>query len=535
MTMRPTFEQEWRTARSYENRGDLAGAREIYQSLIAQDPHRLYVRLRLSAIEQAFGDYRAACSHAMRAGETVAAGRWADLAPVARRLLDFGEFQAVFRLISAVDWGRRDVLANSPALTQYLWLAGHAGDALRLADHASRYVDSHLLSYARANALRYCGRLDEASAEFEKCIGLKPDYALAHWSLAYHAASEPPGLRVERIRRAQGALPPDDPEQPYLHYALFKELDDAGDTGAAWASLAAGARLKRASLGYRGDVEAGGHEALRAVFDSGLPVRRASPGGGHVPLFIVGMPRTGTTLLERILGAHPGVHAAGELNDFPHALSWEANRFLGTAPSRSLVEALAEVDPAAVGERYLARTTDIAAGHGWVLDKNPANFAYAGFIAQALPAARILCLRRAPMDACFSNLKELFTNEAYGYSYDLAELAEHYLRFERLADLWCQVMPEQFMVVDYEELVHDPLGVAARAAAFCGLAFDPSSVDITRNRSAVSTASSSQVRQPITTRAVGAWRRYAEYLRPLEERLGQARQHDATVPGGAAA
>ncbi len=534
--MRPEFEREWRTARAYEKGGDLEAAREIYQALIAADPHRLYVRLRLSAVEQALGNYRASCTHVRKAAETVEGGRWADLAPVARRLLDFGEFGKVRRLISAADWSSADVLANAAALTQYLWLSGSPEQALRLANRASARVSSHLLSYARASALRYCGRMEEAVAEYERCLQLKPDYALAHWSLAYHGTSHRPDARVERIKKVQANLGADDPDQAFLHYALFKEFDDAGDVEAAWENLSAGARCKRSSIRYRADVECKGFEALRRLFADNRPFRRPASGDArHTPIFIVGLPRTGTTLLERIVGAHAGVRSGGELNDFAHALAWEANRFPDICVNAPAVEAFAELDPARVGERYLERTAAIAAGSAFLLDKNPMNFAHAGFIARAFPSAKILCLRRAPMDACFSNLKELFTNEAYGYSYDQLELADHYREFARLRDLWQEWMPERFMTVDYEALVSDPLATAERVMSFCGIQFDPASIDITRNTSPVSTASSSQVRQPINTRGIGAWRRYAAYLRPLEERLNALPgQQSAAVATGAA-
>ena len=522
--MRPEFEQQWRTARSYENGGDRDAARRIYESLILADPGRLYVRLRLSALEQARGNYRASRTHALAAADTVAGGRWPDLAPVARRLLDFGECGRVVDLVSAADWSSDDVARNSAALTQYLWLSGHPDRALELVERVRpRAPASHLLSYARANALRYCGRLQEATDEYEHCLRLKPDYALAHWSLAYHARSDRPGARVDRIGRVLADLRADDPDCAYLHYAMFKELDDAGDTEGAWNSLSAGARSKRRSIRHDADRERGGFEALHRIFAHGRV--RNGPAAGkadHTPIFIVGLPRTGTTLLERILGAHAGVRAGGELNDFAHALSWEADRFLGVDIDATLVEALAVLDPARIGQRYLQRTQPLSDGCAFLLDKNPVNFVYAGFIGRALPSARILCLRRSPMDACFSNLKELFSNEAYGYSYDLGELAEHYLRFSRLCELWQQLMPEQFMVVDYEALVSDPLSGASRVASFCGIPFDSGSVDITRNASPVSTASSSQVRQPINTGGIGAWRRYAGHLEPLEARLGDA-------------
>lgn len=522
--MQSEFESNWRAARTYENRGNLEAAKKIYDVLIRADPERLYVRLRLSALEQSFGNYRGSHDHALRAAETVRKGRWADLAPVAQRLLVFGEQDAVHALILQADWNSAEVLRSSAALTQYLWLTGRVEDALRLIDVAqARAPSSHLLSYSRANALRYLGRMEEATGEYERCLQLKPDYASAHWSLAHHARAAFPGRRVDRIRQAQKAYATDAPEQPYLHYALFKEYDNAGEFDAAWRHLQSGAACKRRTTPYNSAREQQGFDALQQLF-AGHPIRHepVPDDSGRVPIFIVGMPRSGTTLLERIIGSHAGVSSGGELTDFNDALSWESNRFLEASISAAAVDRLGTIDFPGVGRRYSQRTEARANGNAFLTDKNPLNFVNAGFIGRALPSARVLCLRRAPMDACFSNLKELFSNQSYGYSYVLDELADHYLRFVRLCELWQQVMPDRFMVVDYEALVSDPQATAARALAFCGIRFDPASIDITRNKAPVATASSSQVRQPINTRGIDAWRPYAAHLAPLRERLGKS-------------
>ena len=523
--MQPGFEQEWRSARALENRGELVAARRIYDRLIDADAERLYVRLRLSALEQANGDYRQAREHALRAGETVLRkARWKDLAVVTRLLLVFDERDMVHDLVAAADWSSPEIVRDSAVLAQHLWLIGHIEEALGLIEIAQEKApSSHLLSYSRANALRYCGRMQEATEEYERCIALKPDYALAHWSLAYHASAGVPGSRVDRIRQAQRRFADDAPEHAYLHYALFKELDAADEIDQAWQSLQAGARCKRRSTPYDRNRERLGFAALqRLVTRDFIRERPKAETPRRTPVFIVGLPRSGTTLLERIVGAHARVRAAGELNDFNSSLCWEANGFLGAGASAATVERLAGVDFRRVGERYQARTDRRAGKSAFLVDKNPMNFVNAGFIAKALPEARILCLRRGPMDACFSNLKELFPGEAYGYSYDLDELADHYLHFARLCDHWGEVVPDQFMVVDYETLVASPEAEAQRVLAFCGIPFDPVSVDITRNNAPVTTASSSQVREAINTRGIDAWRRYAAGLEPLRQRLGES-------------
>jgi hypothetical protein len=177
------------------------------------------------------------------------------------------------------------------------------------------------------------------------------------------------------------------------------------------------------------------------------------------------------------------------------------------------------LDWRAVGARYVEATRHLHQSKPWLLDKNPLNVHNAGFIARALPQARILCLLRNPMDACFSNLKELFATGSYTYSYEQLELAEHYARFLRLVRHWGEVLPNHFLVVRYEELVHEPERVLEQVMRFCGLDFDPVHADITRNATPVATASRAQVRQALNLRGIGAWRRYERQLQPLRQRL----------------
>lgn len=519
------FEQHWARARRYEHAGDHDAARSAYASILEAEPDRLYVRLRLSALEQAAGHYRDARMHALAASAALLRlSAWKHTTLVSRRLLDFDEGDTARELIVSADWADPDIVRDSAVLSQHLWLTHYFDDALRLIEMAERRArSSHLLCYSKANALRHCGRMAEATAEYERCLSLKPDYADAHWSLAHHERSTVPSARVESIRIALATTSQSALERAYLHYALFKELDDAGDTASAWEHLAAGACLTRTDVSYDADREARTYAALRNV-SSNDPMEAGpqEPGsaGAPVPVFIVGLPRTGTTLLERILGGHSRVANGGELETFGEAISFVSDRFLSAASMDAWdVERCRAIDHAELGRRYAQRTVYRANGRDVLTDKNPMNFVHAGLIARALPDARILCMVRNPMDACLSNLTALFANGAYGYSYDLDELADHYARFVQLAAHWQRMLRGRFHVVEYESLVGDPEATASRVLAFCGLPFEAGCVDITTNTTPVSTASSSQVRQPIHQRSVGAWRRYATQLEPLRQRL----------------
>lgn len=536
--MQHKLERQWGRARGHEATGNLAAASVIYQSIVQLDPSQIDAWLRLSMLEQKAGHYRAALEYVRRAAAVAAHGAWKHLAAVSLQLLHFDELEQAHDLIASADWASADVIRQSPSLSQHLWLSGYYDAALKMIDAASKRVQpNHLLSYSRANALRYRGRLAEATVEFERCIALAPSYAPAHWSLAYHCPSQPRGVRVDRIQSALAAVQEGSLDQADLCYALFKELDDLGDTQAAWQALQRGAAIKRRSLHHDSRKQRDAVQALREAVNATFiaapaPVPRSD---SHTPIFIVGMPRTGTTLLERVLGGHTQVASAGELNDFASALSWESDHFFAGADDPRSVAKLSGVDFASVGQRYLQRTARHRGARAFVIDKNPANFLNAGFIARALPEAKIICLVRNPMDACFSSLKELFAGDAYPYSYDLVELADHYDEFHQSVAHWQQVLGSRFHVVQYEQLVATPEAVARAAMAFCGLAYEEGCIDVENNAAPVATASSSQVRQPIHARFLNAWKPYASHLTMLQQRLQENAANAANAANASAA
>jgi hypothetical protein len=245
---------------------------------------------------------------------------------------------------------------------------------------------------------------------------------------------------------------------------------------------------------------------------------------GPKPIFIVGMPRSGTTLLDRILGNHSEIASPGELPDFPNQLRWTADMY-GADPGTGIVEARlldrlrGGFDYRLLGQRYLQQSRWRAGGKSFYIDKLPANFILAGIIHRALPGARILAMRRDPMDVCYSNWKAYF-GDSYAYSYGIETLAAHYIQYRKVVSHWQSVMPDAVMDVDYAALVDDPEAVTANVLGFCGLPYEAGCVDITRNRQPVSTLSSPQVREKIHRRALGEWRRYEKQLEPLRIAIG---------------
>jgi hypothetical protein len=235
------------------------------------------------------------------------------------------------------------------------------------------------------------------------------------------------------------------------------------------------------------------------------------------PIFIVGMPRTGTTLVERILSSHETVFAAGELSDFSLVLKRSTATAGNMVLDPATLRAAATADARALGEAYLQSTRPRTGHTARFIDKMPLNFFYAGLIHRALPNARIICLRRNPLDTCLSNFRQLFATRFpyYRYAYDLLETGRYYALFDALMAHWRGLMPDDFREVHYEDLVTDPERETRKLLEFCGLPWDPQCLRFFENSAPVATASSIQVRSPLYGASVGRWKHYAEELAEL--------------------
>lgn len=521
--MPDTPDARWNAAQASLARGDLAAAALQFKALVLDGVRPPAALLALSLIAQRQGRFREALAAARSAaGAVQALQRWEALAQVAYRLLLLGEHRRMLDLLNAADWSHPHVLAHAAGLVQYLGLADQHAFALDRAEFAlQRSPSDATLHFARGIALRHLGRIDAAHDALERCIEIDPLHAQAHWALASLRRGASPGTRIARIEHVARQTPLGSEDACLIDYALFKEYHDAGDHAAAWQALQRGALRKRATLRHSPEREDALADAIIAAFP-GCTERFTDVDGAdpiHRPIFIVGMPRTGTTVLERMLGRHDDVMSAGELNDLAIQLAWEADRFVQGTIDEAVLARIDAIDFAHLGRAYLERTAWRARGRPCLIDKTPANLRLVGVVLRALPQARVLCLQREPMDACFSNLKELFAGDHYAYSYAVSDLAAEYARSARLMAHWQTVAPERVLLIGYEALVRDPVAQARRVLEFCGLDWDPRCADIVANTTPSATASSVQVREPIHDRNIGAWRRYADRLAPLQALL----------------
>lgn len=524
--IRSRLDDHYRRAADFMRGGDYASALALYNAIIEIDAAQPMAWLAISSAALNAGHFREAVDYARNAAVHMRdSGRFAGIAELAHHLQDIGETRFATHLIERANWS--DVSAHpdyAASIAQCLGLAGQHVDALHLLDLAlARHGATPGLSYLRAMTLRHLGRGEEATTEFQRCLSIAPDYAAAMLMLAGHDAKSDAAAQTARIRRALAHPQLADTQRMLLDYALFTQLDASGDATNAWPALADGMRVKRATLGYDAVAEQATYDAMTSLCDARFVESTASEPLAHTPIFVFGMPRTGTTVLERLLSNHSRVASAGELDDFHHQLCWEADSFTRQPADAKLLDAAASMNFAAIGNAYVQRTHWRAGKATHLVDKHPRNAIYAGFIRKALPRAKMICLLRDPMDSTFSNLKELFAGDHYPYSYDALETAAHVVRFREMLAHWNAVMPGAVLVVRYEELVREPERIMREVLEYCGLPFEAACADLARNAAPSATASSSQVRQPLHTRSIGAWKRYAKPLAAadafLRERL----------------
>jgi len=374
--------------------------------------------------------------------------------------------------------------------------------------------------YNLGAAEQFIGNFAAATAAYRRAVVIDPAFFRGLSALAEVA---PDGLAAAEVSAVEAALTRTDltpDEELHLCHALARVHERGGRPREAMLALARGKQRKRATL------QAGGQED-HALFDAVERLctaefcQRGGGFGSAEPIFIVGMPRTGTTLVERILSSHPDVTSAGELTHFSLAIK----RASGT-PSRLVLdvptmEAAAALDFREVGRAYIESTRPRTGGSAHFIDKMPLNFLYAGMIRRALPQARIVCVRRGAADTCLSNYRQLFATSFsyYNYAYDLVDTARYVARFESLAGHWQEVLGGNYLEVRYEDVVGNLEREARRLLGFCGLPWDARCLEFHRNAAPVATASSVQVRSPIYATSIGRWKRYRPMIDPALNQL----------------
>jgi tetratricopeptide (TPR) repeat protein len=373
--------------------------------------------------------------------------------------------------------------------------------------------------YNRATVRRFLGLLVGAEDDYDRVIALQPTDLESYKNRTDLRTQTAERNHIKELETVASHPIADWRGEVQIRYALAKEYEDLGDYSKSFEHLTRGAAKRREHLRY--DVAAD-VATVQWIIDA---YPRAADAGAPAgaPIFIVGLPRSGTTLVERILASHSTLFSAGELDCFALSLVDAVRRRTGRAqmPRRELVASSAAVDFAALGQDYLQRASLVSGGSGRFIDKMPLNYLYCGLIRRALPDAKIVHLTRHPMAVCYAMYKTLF-KDGYPFSYDLDEIATYYIAYRRLMAHWQSAVPGAVYDLSYEALVADQLGETRKLLAFCGLDWQDNCAQFHVNPTASTTASAVQIRRPIYDSSVSQWRHYEKQLSGLRGRLEAA-------------
>ncbi|MGO8918219.1 MAG: tetratricopeptide repeat-containing sulfotransferase family protein [Stellaceae bacterium] len=531
--------------------GELERASEVYRGALAVDPDNAAAHNNMASVLGELGQFDAALEHARRANArepgllgpfVYAALAEANLARHEAALDWLDRALALAPQSVPVLTARADLLRKLDRVEEALGASreavalepgnGEAWNGLGLICHALGGDDEALDAFDRASdllpqpgtalankamVLLELGCRGEGEATLDLALAADPELAAAWYTRAdakTFAAGDPDIAAMERLlqprpEHQQRRRQPEH-ERLLLHYALGKAYLDTKDAPRAFAHLNHGSRLKRASLAYAPEAAAREMTAIADAFPAALFQCLGDAGApSQTPVFVIGMPRSGTTLVEQILASHPEIHGGGE----PRHIERLVHELGGAYPA-----AVATLPPeriAALGQRYLAMAAPAVPGARRVTDKMPNNFLHAGLIHLALPGARIVHCRRDPVDTCLSCYSKLFTT-GQEFSYDLAELGRYYRGYTALMAHWRSVLPaDRFIEVDYERVVDDLEGAARRLIAFCGLSWDEACLRFHQTARAVRSASMNQVRRPLYRSSLGRWHAFRDELAPL--------------------
>jgi len=382
-------------------------------------------------------------------------------------------------------------------------------------------ADLHL---SAAHALKTLGRQTEAIEEYRAAARARPGFGDAYWSLANLKTYRFTDAELERMRLAETAASTDAVDRYHLCFALGKAHEDRADYAASWGYYERGNALKRAESRYRPEpVERNTANQQKICTPEFFRERQGYGVASNEPILIVGLPRSGSTLIEQILASHSQVEGTQELADIPRYVlelqgrdpDLENPRYpaiLADLPREAFVQ---------FATRYLEDTLIYRASRPRFIDKMPNNFRHLGFIHLMLPNATVIDARREPMACCFGIYKQLFAR-GQEFAYSIGDIARYYRTYLELMEHWERVLPGRVLRVQHEDLVHDLEGGVRRLLEHCRLPFEPACLEFHRTQRSVRTASSEQVRQPIFREGLDQWRHFEPWLAPLREALGDA-------------
>ncbi len=516
---RGAFQEEMLRAAEHEKQGEPAKAEQVYREILAKDPDHVESARLLAAI---------AVKHQMYRDAEVFLQRVVENAPdYARAWVDLSNVQHEQEKHAEAIYAAEQVLRLMPnAAESHMLMANALGQAGRLDEsiesyrRALKFAPSHpgVLS-GLGHRLKTVGKQDESIAIYRQCLAANPLHTEAYWSLANLKTFR---FKDEEVAAMEALLTDEglsDENRVYVHNALGLEYEGRRDYDEAFMNFSTGNGIRRKSESYDPvDAEVINEAMIKRFSKEYFEQNQGNGLTDASPIFVVGLPRSGSTLIEQILASHSEVEGTHELGDLPRVV--RAIPKVGKRNQRfpDSLEGLGPNSWANLGKQYIERTRKFRTDRPYFIDKNPNNFIYAGLLKLMLPNAKIINARRHPLDSCFGSYKQLFAS-GQPFTYDLVELGDYYLNYQKLMDHWHEVLPGHVLDVQYENVVADLETEVRRILEYCQLPFEDSCLRFHETDRAVKTASSEQVRQPIYSSSVNLWRNYENHLDLLIDTL----------------
>ena len=518
VALEPTKERVATAAQAFA-RGQPEEAEKICRQVLREHPNEVDAMRLLASIANKLEQRDDAIILLERAVELKPkfAGAWADLAETYTESEKFGEaldaVQRVIKLQPNMPFGhmiRGSILGKKD---------DHEG-AINAFKEALEIEPEHIGSnMGLGNTLKTIGRYDEAVKSYKKCIEAQPLFSEAYWSLANlktYSFDDDEIKNMEKHVQSQDLTPA---SKAFFHIAIANAKEKQMKYGEAWYHFHTGNELRRTSEIYDSVTTQVTHDALIETFDEEFV--NSTKGSGcqsDAPIFILGLPRSGSTLIEQILASHSRVEGTRELPD----ISLLGRRLTKSKPPGvkypDAVKHMTDEEKIEYGESYLETSKRYRTDKPRFIDKMPNNFAHIGFIKTILPNAKIINAKRHPLDSCVSSFKQLFY-KGQSWSYDLFEIGEYYLEYERMMDHWHSLYPGEIYDIQYENIVNNQEDESRALIQYCGLDWEDSCLRFYENKRSVNTASSEQVRQPIYKGAMYAWKNYESEIGALKDIL----------------
>ena len=519
--------------RDWINEGRLAQAEQLCRQFLIRHPKQVEGMRLLAYIgvqTEVLDDAEVLLENAVRFEPDNDLARYDYMGVLYKRQKYAASFEQAERLIQKAP----ENIRHQTAYANQCVAIGRFDEAIEIYDRVIPQVtDPAMVHLLKAHALKTIDQSEQAITAYRAAYENKPGFGDAYWSLANLKTYRFTDLEVEAMLTsvAEPNLSPVD--HVHLNFALGKHFEDGKDFEQAFAFYQQGNNLKQRQIGYDGELLSQRLNLQTTVCDDVLFKQRKNSGcQAPDPIFIVGLPRSGSTLLEQILASHPQVDGTQELpNIAAFAFELDGRRRLQDAPQYpACLTSIPDSELAAMGQKYLDDTQIHRGQAPFFIDKMPNNFRHIGLIQLILPNAKIIDARRHPMACCFSGFKQLFAS-GQEFSYSLEDIGRYYQDYISLMNHWHQVLPGKILTVHHEAVVFDLEAQVRQLLAFCGLAFDPACLNFHQTERSVRTPSSEQVRQPIYQSGLEAWMGFEPWLAPLKAAIGDAVLEDYPIFG----